>query len=125
MFPETSQSPQCILPPVIYEVPETSLLPPSPPSPFPRSFTVFYTRLFLSFCPFFIVLPAAPGFRLLVRFLVERLHPLLSRISSVRRSVARSLYSVAHSTSSVCSTKEFGSFNDSPTSKRGRLTARA
>lgn len=69
MFPETSQSPQCILPPVIYEVPETS--PSSPATAlfsFPRfPFVVFYTRRFLSSCPFFIVLPIAPGFRLLVR----------------------------------------------------------
>lgn len=104
MFPETSQSSaQCILPPVIYDVPRLSLpfLSFLAHSPIP-------TRWFLSSCPFFIVLSVAPDFRLLA--LVEHLHPLLSQISSVRWSDARpsrSLYFPAHSTSSV--RKEFES----------------
>lgn len=104
MFPETSQlSAQCILPPVIYDVPRLSLpfLSFLAHSPIP-------TRWFLSSCPFFIVLSVAPDFRLLA--LVEHLHPLFSQISSVRWSDARpsrSLYFPAHSTSSV--RKEFRS----------------
>lgn len=110
MFPAPSQSEQCILPSVIYDVPERRLFP---------SFLSFLahspipTRRFLSFCPFFIVLSVArPDFRLLA--LVEHLHPLLSQISSVRWSDARPsriLYFPVHSTSSV--REEFGSFNDS------------
>lgn len=83
MFPETSRSPRYILPPVIYEVPETSPLYSSAPlvvplftMPFAALFQrllCYYTRRFLSFCPFFIVLPVAPGFRLLA--LVERHYP--------------------------------------------------
>lgn len=76
MFPETSQSAQCIHPPVIYEVPESrlslSFLSFLAHSPIPTALVSLVLSIF-------IVLSVAPDFRLLA---LAELYSLFSQISS-------------------------------------------